>query len=104
MGDVTTATIEDLNKDNVQVGVRALDDVSMDVEAGQITGLVIDEAQSLPIELLEEVRLLANIETATHKLLPLAGCNDHDRRRSAREVAVEPPNLDRADAEHLHRA
>jgi len=40
-------------------------------EAGQITGLVIDEAQSLPIELLEEVRLLANIETATHKLLPL---------------------------------
>jgi general secretion pathway protein A len=38
---------------------------------GELTGLVIDEAQSLPIDLLEEVRLLANIETATDKLLPL---------------------------------
>jgi general secretion pathway protein A len=32
---------------------------------------VIDEAQSLTDELLEEVRLLANIESATEKLLPL---------------------------------
>jgi general secretion pathway protein A len=39
--------------------------------AGLLTGLVIDEAQSLPLDLLEEVRLLANIETATDKLLPL---------------------------------
>jgi general secretion pathway protein A len=38
---------------------------------GEITALVIDEAQTLSIELLEEVRLLANIETATEKLLPL---------------------------------
>jgi type II secretory pathway predicted ATPase ExeA len=36
-----------------------------------ITALVIDEAQSMPIELLEEVRLLANIETSSEKLLPL---------------------------------
>ena len=33
--------------------------------------LVIDEAQSLPRELLEEIRLLANIETNTEKLLPV---------------------------------
>lgn len=39
--------------------------------AGSITALVIDEAQSLSDELLEEVRLLANIETDTQKLLPL---------------------------------
>jgi general secretion pathway protein A len=38
---------------------------------GQITALVIDEAQSLSDELLEEIRLLANIETATEKLLPV---------------------------------
>lgn|SRR5215471_7564444 len=38
---------------------------------GQITALVIDEAQSLSAELLEEIRLLANIETETEKLLPL---------------------------------
>jgi type II secretory pathway predicted ATPase ExeA len=38
---------------------------------GQITALLVDEAQTLSVELLEEVRLLANIETASEKLLPL---------------------------------
>lgn len=38
---------------------------------GEIIALVIDEAQCLSGDLLEEVRLLANIETATEKLLPL---------------------------------
>jgi general secretion pathway protein A len=38
---------------------------------GLITALVLDEAQSLPDELLEEVRLLSNIETTTDKLLPI---------------------------------
>jgi len=37
-------------------------------EQGLITGLVIDEAQSLSDALLEEVRLLVNIETASEKL------------------------------------
>jgi general secretion pathway protein A len=40
-------------------------------EQGKITALVIDEAQSMSNELLEEVRLLANIETNTRKLLPV---------------------------------
>src|SRR5262245_21967890 len=39
--------------------------------SGVHTALVIDEAQSLSAELLEEVRLLANSETTTQKLLPL---------------------------------
>jgi general secretion pathway protein A len=39
--------------------------------SGEVTALVVDEAQSLSIELLEEIRLLANIETPTTKLLPL---------------------------------
>ena len=38
---------------------------------GETTALVIDEAQSLSFDLLEEVRLLANIETHSTKLLPL---------------------------------
>jgi type II secretory pathway predicted ATPase ExeA len=38
---------------------------------GEVTALLIDESQSLPDELLEEVRLLANIETSTDKLLPV---------------------------------
>ena len=37
----------------------------------EITALVIDEAQALPIEILEEIRLLANMETPTRKLLPV---------------------------------
>jgi general secretion pathway protein A len=40
-------------------------------DAGLLTALVLDEAHSMPIELLEEVRLLANIENADTKLLPL---------------------------------
>jgi type II secretory pathway predicted ATPase ExeA len=38
-------------------------------QAGIFNGLILDEAQSLPYELLEEVRLLSNIETPTEKLL-----------------------------------
>jgi general secretion pathway protein A len=39
--------------------------------AGGHVALIIDEAQSLPLELLEEIRLLANMETPTEKLLSL---------------------------------
>jgi len=39
--------------------------------AGITTALMIDESQSLSDELLEEIRLLANIETVTEKLLPV---------------------------------
>ena len=37
--------------------------------AGETTVLIVDEAQSLPLGLLEEIRLLANIETDDEKLL-----------------------------------
>jgi general secretion pathway protein A len=40
-------------------------------DAQEATILVVDEAQSLPLELLEEVRLLSNIETDDEKLLSL---------------------------------
>lgn len=35
------------------------------------TALIVDEAQALPVELLEEIRLLVNLETDQHKLLPV---------------------------------
>ncbi len=38
-------------------------------EAGETTVLIVDEAQSLPLDLLEEIRLLVNIETDDVKLL-----------------------------------
>jgi len=37
----------------------------------EMTALIVDEAQSLSHDLLEELRLLANIETPSEKLLPL---------------------------------
>ena len=40
-------------------------------DAQEATVLVVDEAQSLPLELLEEIRLLSNIETDDEKLLSL---------------------------------
>jgi general secretion pathway protein A len=39
---------------------------------GETTVLVIDEAQNLPISLLEEIRMLSNLETAGDKLLQIA--------------------------------
>jgi general secretion pathway protein A len=40
-------------------------------QRGLVSALIVDEAQSLPYQILEELRLLANIESDTHKLLPL---------------------------------
>jgi general secretion pathway protein A len=41
---------------------------------GGLTGLIVDEAQSMPHALLEEIRLLGNIETPTSKLLNIVLC------------------------------
>jgi general secretion pathway protein A len=43
--------------------------VSQRHAAGDLTAILFDEAQSLPYELLEEIRLLSNIETPTTKFL-----------------------------------
>lgn len=43
-------------------------DVTRRFERGGLTGLIVDEAQSMPYALLEEIRLLGNIETPTTKL------------------------------------
>lgn len=49
-----------------------LEDLLLERRAkGEVMALVVDEAQRMNDELLEEVRLLANIETPTEKLLPL---------------------------------
>jgi general secretion pathway protein A len=42
--------------------------------SGQSAVLIVDEAQGLSIELLEEVRLLTNVETFTQKLLQVVLC------------------------------
>jgi len=60
-------------------------------ERGEATVLVIDEAQSLPPDLLEEIRLLANIETNDVKLVTviIAGqpeLVDHLNNQSLRQL------------------
>jgi general secretion pathway protein A len=65
--------------------------------AGESTVLVVDEAQSLPRDILEEIRLLANIETNERKLLSviLAGqpevtalLNDAGLRQLKQRIAL----------------
>jgi general secretion pathway protein A len=66
-------------------------------ERGESTVLIIDEAQSVPLDLLEEIRLLANIETNEEKLLSvvLAGqpelvtlLNDGGLRQFKQRIAL----------------
>jgi general secretion pathway protein A len=46
-------------------------DLERMLAGGQRAALIVDEAQSVPLHLLEEIRLLANIESDTEKLLPV---------------------------------
>jgi general secretion pathway protein A len=57
-------------------------------QAGEYTVLVIDEAQSLSRQTLEEVRLLTNLETSTEKLLQivLAGQPELEQKLDQREL------------------
>ncbi|MEQ1759357.1 MAG: AAA family ATPase [Vicinamibacterales bacterium] len=59
-----------------------------DFRHGTPAALVVDEAQSLSLEMLEEIRLLANIESDTEKLLPvvLAGHQDFATRLNEPEM------------------
>jgi general secretion pathway protein A len=62
-----------LGEESRQSKTRLLAELRQHLEtrhaAGQLTALVLDEAQSLPYELLEEVRLLSNMEASSAKLL-----------------------------------
>jgi general secretion pathway protein A len=55
---------------------------------GEIVALVVDEAQSMSDELLEEIRLLANCETETDKLLPLVLAGQPELRNRLNEVSL----------------
>jgi putative secretion ATPase (PEP-CTERM system associated) len=51
---------------------------------GETTVLVIDEAQNLPISLLEEIRMLSNLETSGEKLLQIALVGQPELQRKLR--------------------
>jgi general secretion pathway protein A len=94
---------------------RFLHELQHDVEAryaaGGLTGLIIDEAQSMPHELLEEIRLLGNIETAATKLLNIVLCGQPEladrlntsslrqlKQRMALRCELRPLSLDETAA------
>lgn len=56
--------------------------------AGGLTTLIVDEAQAIPDDMLEEIRLLANLESSTRKLLSvvLAGQPELAERLKAPEL------------------
>jgi general secretion pathway protein A len=71
---------EALSRLNNYLMTRSRDDLT--------TALVIDEAQLLSWELLEEIRLLTNLETTQHKLLQivLAGQPELDRKLDSHQL------------------
>lgn len=90
-----------LSADAQQSKTHFLMELQRDVEArfsaGGLTGLIVDEAQSMPHELLEEIRLLGNIETSTTKLLNIvlsgqpelaARLNDPSLRQLKQRIAL----------------
>ncbi len=90
-----------LTDDAISSKTRFLSELTQVLEerarSGRQTALIVDEAHALPYEILEEVRLLANIETDEDKLLPvvLAGqpelgdrLNKPDLRQLKQRVAL----------------
>ena len=52
--------------------------------------LVVDEAQSVPARLLREIRLLANLETGSHKLLPIVLAGQPELAEVLNQPRFEP--------------
>jgi len=53
--------------------------------AGETAVLIVDEAQNLSSEVLEEIRLLTNLETSTEKLLQIVLCGQPELEQKLRE-------------------
>ena len=56
--------------------------------AGKTAVLIVDEAQNLSVDVLEEIRMLTNLETSTEKLLQIILCGQPEL-----EAKMKDPNL-----------
>ena len=56
--------------------------------AGETAVLIVDEAQNLSAEVLEEIRLLTNLETATEKLLQIVLCGQPELEQKLRDPSL----------------
>jgi general secretion pathway protein A len=83
---------------------------------GQISGLIVDEAHKLSLDVLEEIRLLGNFESATEKLLQIAlvGQSELDdllnspclwqfKQRIARRMSIAPLTAEEVGPYIQHR-
>jgi general secretion pathway protein A len=60
---------ENADKSDILTGIRRF--ASSEHQQGRTVAIVIDEAQALPVEAFEELRLLTNLENETQKLVQL---------------------------------
>src|SRR6266851_1209543 len=79
--------------------------------AGKTTVLIVDEAQNLSEQLLEEIRLLTNLETSTEKLLQIVLCGQpelderlkhHDMRQLRQRITLRAQTY-RLTQDETHR-
>jgi len=97
--------------DHYQLIDRINDQLIRIAQSGKKTVLVIDEAQSLPEDTLEEVRLLSNLETEQHKLIQIVlfgqpelnDLLDKKRFRQLKQRLAFSASLDRLDFEDLEQ-
>src|SRR5215469_8900394 len=76
------------SRDKCHILLRLNDWLIERYRAGERAVLVIDEAQGLSSELLEEIRLLTNLETSSHKLLQIVLCGQPEL-----EARLKDPSL-----------
>ncbi|MPY91433.1 MAG: AAA family ATPase [Luteitalea sp.] len=71
--------------------LRELDDLlSQRRQAGILTALIVDEAQAIPTEILEEIRMLANLESSTTKHLSILLTGQPELAARLNEAALAP--------------
>lgn len=82
----------DLSDEATRSKTRFLFDLRRELQerhlAGVLSALIIDEAQSVPYELLEEIRLLSNVETPTAKLLNVVLAGQPELAERLNEVSL----------------
>jgi len=98
-------------RDKSEVILRLNDWLLSQYRSARTAVLVIDEAQNLSAELLEEIRLLTNLETSTEKLLQIVLCGQpeleerlrrHDMRQLRQRITVRA-QTQRLTLEETHR-
>lgn len=71
--------------------IAALHRVLLDLyQQNKPAALIVDEAQSVPGNLLKEIRLLANLEVGTHKLLPIVLAGQPELAEVLNQPKFEP--------------